>query len=74
MEKFQSLMEDSFSDDEKLSYLLDCLNDTLAAAIVRESLSIGDTFKTVEVIPYGSMTNHDKFCYKLFIVLQRLAS
>ena len=47
------MMEDGFSDDEKLSYLLDCLKDPSAAVIERESLSNGDTFKTVEGILYG---------------------
>ena len=45
--QFNEVIDDGFSDDERLSYLLDCLKDSTARAIVQESISNGDDYNYV---------------------------
>ena len=45
---FLDAMEDSFSDNEKLCYLRECLKNSTASAIVREAICHGDSFMVVE--------------------------
>ena len=41
------LTETSTSDEDKLSYLLESLQDSGAASVVKQSISNGDTFDDV---------------------------
>ena len=61
-------MEDDFSDDQKLSCLLDSLRDSTTASIVRQSLSNGDSFSKVEELL------HSKFDLPREVFLQALNS
>ena len=46
--RFSELVDtDDYSDDEKLSYLLDCIKDPAAQALVSESIANGDDYSTV---------------------------
>ncbi len=45
---FLEAMEDSFTDNEKLSYLKDCLKDREALEIVQQAIINGDSFAKVE--------------------------
>ena len=45
---FTDVLEDDYTDDEKLCYLMECLKDPVVKKIVQESIANGDDYNRVE--------------------------
>ena len=46
--RFSDVLEDDYTDDEKLCYLMECLKDPIAKEFVQESIANADDYNRVE--------------------------